>query len=193
MKKLAVFFPGIGYTVDKPLIYYSRKLAADNGYDIKLLPYEGFPQKVRGDKDKMKESFEMAWSQTLNMLQDDDLKDYDEILFVGKSVGTVVAGRFASESRYRDKISLILYTPLKYTFEYGISNAIAFTGSADPWVENESEIPKLCEKCDILLYIYKDANHSLETGMIDIDLDNMKDIMKKTEKYIKKKGKHYGN
>ena len=40
-KKLAVFFPGIGYTVDKPLLYYSRKLAASAGYDIRLLPYTG--------------------------------------------------------------------------------------------------------------------------------------------------------
>ena len=26
-KKLAVVFPGIGYTVDKPLLYYSAKMA----------------------------------------------------------------------------------------------------------------------------------------------------------------------
>ena len=32
MAKLAVFFPGIGYTVDKPLLYYSRKLAAALDY-----------------------------------------------------------------------------------------------------------------------------------------------------------------
>ena len=33
MKKLAVFFPGIGYTADKPLLYYSRKLAAELDYE----------------------------------------------------------------------------------------------------------------------------------------------------------------
>ena len=31
MKKLAVFFPGIGYSVDKPLMHYSRRFAADAG------------------------------------------------------------------------------------------------------------------------------------------------------------------
>ena len=30
-KKIAVFFPGIGYTCDKPLLYYSAKLAAAKG------------------------------------------------------------------------------------------------------------------------------------------------------------------
>ena len=43
MAKLAVFFPGIGYTVDKPLMYYSRKLAATYGYEIILRPYQEFP------------------------------------------------------------------------------------------------------------------------------------------------------
>ena len=38
MKKLAVFFPGIGYTVDKPLLYYSRKIAAEQGYAVEELP-----------------------------------------------------------------------------------------------------------------------------------------------------------
>ena len=33
MSKLAVIFPGIGYTVDKPLLHYSRRIAADLGYE----------------------------------------------------------------------------------------------------------------------------------------------------------------
>ena len=31
--KVAVFFPGIGYHCDKPLLYYSRKLAQECGYE----------------------------------------------------------------------------------------------------------------------------------------------------------------
>lgn len=34
MKKIAVLFPGIGYTCDKPLLYYSAKLAAEKGYEV---------------------------------------------------------------------------------------------------------------------------------------------------------------
>ena len=70
--KLAVFFPGIGYTVDKPLLYYSRKLAASAGYDIRLLPYTGFPDKILGDKSKMQESYQIALNQTRGMLSDVD-------------------------------------------------------------------------------------------------------------------------
>ena len=38
--KIAVFFPGIGYHCDKPLLYYVRKLAQECGYEkIVLLDY----------------------------------------------------------------------------------------------------------------------------------------------------------
>ena len=57
MKRLAVFFPGIGYTVDKPLMHYSRRLAEKLGFEICLLPYSGFPKKVKGDKARMRESY----------------------------------------------------------------------------------------------------------------------------------------
>lgn len=33
MNKMAVFFPGIGYHCDKPLLYYAQKLAAEKGYE----------------------------------------------------------------------------------------------------------------------------------------------------------------
>ena len=36
-KKIAVFFPGIGYTNEKPLMYYSRKLAAEHDYEVLIL------------------------------------------------------------------------------------------------------------------------------------------------------------
>ena len=96
MKRLAVFFPGIGYTVDKPLMHYSRRLAEKHGFEICLLPYGGFPKKVKGDKDKMQESYKIALKQTKEMLSDIDFEDCDDILFVGKSIGTIVAAKIAS-------------------------------------------------------------------------------------------------
>ena len=47
MKKLAVIFPGVGYHTDKPLLYYSKKLAFQNGYEIVEVPYGKFPKGVK--------------------------------------------------------------------------------------------------------------------------------------------------
>ena len=84
MKKLAVFFPGIGYTVDKPLMHYSRRLAADAGFEVLLLPYAGFPHEVRGDRKKMEESYGIALSQSRKMLSSTDFSEYGTILFIGR-------------------------------------------------------------------------------------------------------------
>ena len=110
MSTLAVFFPGIGYTADRPLLHFCRRLAAELGYEIKLLPYSGFPQQVRGDRSKMEECFRIALTQAGEMFADTDLTAYDDVLFVGKSVGTIVAAKIAAESAAQ--IRLVLYTPL---------------------------------------------------------------------------------
>ena len=185
MKKLAVFFPGIGYTLDKPLMYYSRRLAVDAGYEILILPYFGFPQNSRGDRNKMTESCKLALAQATEMLSGTELSEYDSILFVGKSIGTVVAAEIASNSSVLDRIHFVLYTPLEETFAFSANNAIVFTGDADPWVESGT-VPALCKKQGIPCHVIRDANHSLETGHVLKDIEIMKKIMRKTRNFIRK-------
>lgn len=52
-RKLVCLFPGIGYACDKPLLYYSRKLLKEMGWEIVPVAYSGFPGKVKGDPEKM--------------------------------------------------------------------------------------------------------------------------------------------
>ena len=183
MKRLAVFFPGIGYTVDKPLMHYSRRLAEKHGFEICLLPYSGFPKKVKGDKTKMQESYKIALKQAKEMLSDINFEDYDDILFVGKSVGTIVAAKIASKSSVQDRIRFIFYTPLEETFSFPIQDAIVFTGSADPWVD-EGHIPALCRESGIPCHVIPNANHSLETGDIPKDIESTHDVLTKIMTYI---------
>lgn len=178
MKKLAVFFPGIGYTADKPLLHFSRRLAADAGFEVLTLPYSGFPQKVKGDRGKLEESCRLALSQAGEMLSGIDFAEYDAILFVGKSIGTIVAAEIASCSPVPERTHFVLYTPLEDTFAFPLGNAIAFTGDADPWV-GDGVIPRLCRERDIPCRIIPNANHSLETGNVTEDIENLGIITKK--------------
>ena len=185
MRKLAVFFPGIGYTADMPLLYYSRSLAAERGYEIKLLPYGGFPRGVRGDRDKMAACWQLALTQAEEMLADTDLTAYDDILFVGKSIGTVVAARLASRSPAAGRIRLILYTPMEDTFVYPFDDAIVFTGDADPWVgATDSRIPELCRRRDIPCVRFPEANHSLEIGDGLRDVRALSRVMEETAGFM---------
>ena len=184
-KKLAVFFPGIGYTVDKPLMYFGRKLAAEQGYEIKLLPYSGFPEKIRGNRDRMKESYQIAAQQTQEMMSDVDPAQYDRIVFVGKSIGTIVAAGLAADPMYAERTALVLYTPLEETFSFPLRDAVVFTGSADPWVGGEkSRISALSARKGIPCFLIDGGNHSLETGDALKDIANLQKIMEETRSFL---------
>ena len=185
MSRLAVIFPGIGYTADKPLLYFCRRIAAGHGYEIRIMDYKGFPPKIAGDRKRMEESFSIALQQSLEMLSDVNLDDYEDILFVGKSIGTIAAAKLASESPRKDQIRLILFTPLADTFSFSFGKAIAFTGDDDPWVgKDKSPISGICEERGIPCSLIPCANHSLESKEVFADMKELYRIMKETERFI---------
>lgn len=185
MSRIAVFFPGIGYTMDRPLLHFSRRLAVEMDYEIKPITYGGFPQQVRGDRGKMEECFRLALRQSVEFLGDVDLTAYDDILFIGKSVGTIVAACLASQSAARERIRLVLYTPLEDTFTFRLSEAIAFTGGNDLWVGGkESRIAALCAARNIPCTVIPDANHSLETNDVQKDIETLREVMECTRQFI---------
>ena len=185
MNRLAVFFPGIGYTNDKPLMYYSRKLALEEGYEILPVNYTGFPEKIRGDRKRMAESISIADRQAEAILKDVRPDSYESLLFVSKSIGTVVAARLASASDVSGRIRQVLYTPLEETFSFPIRDAIVFTGDADPWTgKEESQIPRLCRERQLPCTLISGGNHSLECGDAMKDIRNLQKIIQETEAYI---------
>ena len=163
-KKLAVIFPGVGYHCDKPLLYFSKKLALQKGYEILEVKYDILSAKeaLKDVKDGDERIFKMAVEKAMEKFSEVTLSEYKDILLVGKSFGTVVAG-------YCDnKLSLnakhIVFTPVPKTFEYlGKGCGIVFHGTKDPLCENEVARQK-CEELELDLIEVEGANHSLEGG-----------------------------
>lgn len=180
--KLAVLFPGIGYHCDKPLLYYAAKLAKALKYEVLPVSYTGFPEKVRGNVDKMRECLGIAWAQANELLKPVDWSAYNNVLFVGKSIGTIVGSAYAEEKGLA--VHSILLTPLAETFRYVCGNAVAFHGTADPWAET-GKIVKACREADIPVYLTEGANHSLETGDVRRDVEILRDTIWKIELYIR--------
>ena len=180
-RKLIVLFPGLGYTCDKPLLYYTGKLAGRMGFEVVPVPYGGFPKNAKGDREKMRQCFDLAIEQTEQLLKSIDWNRYDDILFVGKSIGTIAAVFYAV--KHHLKVRSILFTPLEETFQEGMPEAIAFHGTADPWAETP-KIRKACQERKIPLYMTENANHSLETGDVETDLSHMITVMQTVREYI---------
>lgn len=184
--KLAIFFPGIGYHCDKPLLYYSRKLADEAGYkSILTLDYSlagsNITGNIRGDKEKMLQAFSYLYEQAAKQLSSINWQDYDEIIFISKSIGTVIASAFAQH----EKISCrqILYTPLCETYDFHPQNAIAFLGTSDPWSDIE-KVTDISGEQKIPLFLYPDANHSLETEDTLRNIKTLQDVMEETKRFL---------
>lgn len=182
--KIVCLFPGIGYTCDKPLLYYSSKMLSALGWQTIRIAYGGFPSGVKGNAAKMKQCAEMALEQAEKLLKDTDWSRYDEILFVSKSVGTVVAGAYAQ--KHHIACRHVLFTPVEASFSFGIREAIAFHGTSDPWADSEV-IRDACLAAGIPLYTTEKANHSLETGDVGDDIETLKNTMNIVKDYAEGK------
>ena len=180
MSKKAVIFPGIGYHKDKPLLYYSIRIAKACGYSIECVDFSSisWDKKDLNDPVRMKEIFDQAMELAGSQLG--GTKD-DEVLFISKSIGTVVAACFAREKGIDAK--QIYFSPLVHFGMYAPNEGIAFYGDADPLADAD-EIEKICADMKIAAYRISGGNHSLETGDTDIDLKNLSMIMDRVKEYI---------
>lgn len=173
--KLAVLFPGIGYTADKPLLYYSEKLAKQYHYETVKVSYGKLSK-------NLDEAFREALARTETLLVKYDWMQYEEILFLSKSIGTAVACAYAQ--KYKIRCKNIYYTPLEQTFTYHPQSGIVFHGTADPWAKTEMMEAK-CKEYSLPLHILEGTNHSLEVqDDIRLNIRNLAKIMEVAEKYI---------
>lgn len=180
-EKTAVLFPGIGYTCEKPLLYYSGKIAARCGYRVITVPYGNFPSGIKGNKEKMEAAFYSALEQAERMLDDTDFCGR-EVLFISKSVGTIVSAAYAKNHHL--SVRSISFTPLEQTFLFAEGEGIMFHGTSDPWAADSDRIREACKKIQQPLYEIGNADHSLETGDVETDICNLQKIMRQVLAYI---------
>ncbi|WP_455716453.1 hypothetical protein [Anaerosporobacter sp.] len=184
-KNLAIIFPGMGYNSNKPLLYYSKNLAENLGFETIEVDYGTLP---KGD---LKAAFEHAMNETRKSLKEQgvtDFNQYDKILFLAKSIGTAVSGTLANKLIHEDssissKLFSIYLTPVKHSLPMLCGNGIVFHGTSDTWVETQDVIDT-CQDLSMSLYTTDQADHSMETGDVITDLDNMKTIMEHCKEYI---------
>lgn len=182
-RMLAVVFPGVGYHVDKPLLYYSRKLIQALGYEVINIEYDSFPPNIKGDVYKMKKAFFTALSNTEEQLKNIDFYGFEKVVFISKSIGTIVASEY--DRMHSVGAKHIYYTPVAQTFNSISDKSIVFHGTSDNWVDT-SIVKDGCENKNIPLIVIENANHSLETGEVMTDTQNMAMIMKATKDFLEK-------
>ena len=180
MGKKVIVFPGIGYHKDKPLLYYGRKLAREAGYQEQCIDFSGIVWEKDDLKkpDKIKEIFAQAMEKVIS---EAEIDADDDLLFISKSIGTVVAAWFAKEKGIRAK--QIYFSPLVLLEDYAQEGGIAFYGDSDP-LADAKEIERICAEKKIKAYKTTGGNHSLEINDTEENLKNLAEIMQRVKSYI---------
>ncbi|MBP3272159.1 MAG: alpha/beta hydrolase [Ruminococcus sp.] len=171
--KLCILFPGIGYHCDKPLLYYTAMLAASKDYKVIKLQFSGF--------ESADNAADHAYEQSEKQLSEINFHEYDKIVFVGKSIGTVACQRYRHEHEI-NALSILL-TPLTETFKFPAHDCAAFHGTSDPLADTGA-IVKLCNEKKVILHTYNNANHSLEVREAFTDLNTLSDVLTKINKLL---------
>ena len=189
-KKLCFMLSGTGYTYDKPLLYYSTMLLLENEFDIVHIHYsyekDVFDRELEYIIDLMENDVDSVVKEVL------EESSYEEVMFLGKSLGTIpLISKYIKEARY-SKCKTILLTPLlKYDlFFEGVMNSsntmLVVIGNKDIHFIDE-KIVKLQERENINLLEIANANHSLEMEPTNTEhsLEVMFEIMGRIRNFIK--------
>lgn len=186
MSKLAILFPGMGYSCDRPLLYYAGKLAMEAGYDnIIRLKYNAASANIMNDDEKKKKVFKELYEDAIEQLSEIDFSAYDDIVFISKSIGTVIAAYYAKENKVACRN--IFMTPVKETFIHNPHNGLVISGTKDPWIDY-SLVIEGCKEHNLMLMSIDGGNHSLEVDDTVTNLSYISAVMTKIKSFLNKRG-----
>ena len=150
-KKIVIAFPGARGT-EIPLLYFGAKHYEDMGYERRFVSYP------RNREITLKNVLNNA----LEMLQDLDWNEYEDIVFVAKSLGTVVCCLVKELRNIPAK--LVLFTPLEQTLPYIRSDndvLLVSMGDRDHFLSAD-RLAQHCENEGIVYHIEEGVGHRME-------------------------------
>lgn len=170
MKKLVVIFPGVGYGFKHPLLYYADLLYEEKGYERKYMSYQDICMDEKLTlEEKMAKVREFVFEQAKGI----DFNEYEEVVFLSKSIGTAEAGALAE--KFGIKVTQIFLTPIERAIPYIKAGSNVVIGTRD---EAYSVCKKHCEIYNINALYIEDGDHSLEVqGEMYINIDILKQVM----------------
>lgn len=181
---LVVLLPGIGYTCQRSLLDYSKKLAAEMGFDVLPIEY-GFQiaRKQVNHSDEFNIVIRECREILLKALGTEG--KYKKIVFIGKSIGTLIQSSI-SEKLVNYKVKNIYLTPVTETIKIGIKeDSLVISGNADPLI-NKQAIEQLRNNENITFMEIDNADHSLNVKNDVIkSIDVLNSIIKNEKEFLK--------
>lgn len=169
-KKIVFSFPG-GRGTEVPLLYFGAKYYEDQGYEKRFVEYPAFGH-----------DFDTVYDNAKAILESFDLDEYDDIVFVAKSKGTVVACKLKEDLKLN--ASLVLFTPLADTLPFikGDNQIVLVAASNnDRHLESEA-LCSLCESEGVPYYIEPNVGHRMEVrNNLEKNLQTIRNVIGRLE------------
>jgi hypothetical protein len=189
--RLAVVFPGRGYTAQAPLLYYTISSLLDNGINVLSIDYRYFDNpdfESLGRDDQMRwlyNDVESAYQEAVN-----EVESRLEIL-VGKSLGTIAIGHILDTCPESSVCKVIWHTPLillpeiQRQVEEHKPDSLFVIGTADPHYD-EGILARLVETTSGEAVVVDGANHAMEVpGGVNDSLWAMEKIVDSVAEFVK--------
>lgn len=170
-RKIVISFPG-GRGYEIPLLYFSSKHFEDLGYEKLFI----------SPPDSGEIKFETLYERAEKIIQSIAFEEYENIIFIAKSIGTVVACKI--KEMYKIPASLILYTPLNDTLPYinHKNNILLISAGENDRHLDSKTLRGLCEEEGIRCYIEPNVGHRMEVkGDLKRDLEIISNVINEME------------
>ncbi len=175
MKNLAVIFPGLDYSLEKPLLYYAGKSVRNFGFEVVEVTYGKLPE---GDRQKALDYALLAANVAVNKIS---FEAYDNIFFISKGNGTAVAGSILQNMI--QKVYHILFAPINDAVSSFSEDCLVFTSSKDDTIHID-EVMKRHGEIAFELHVSKEADHNLELGDALKDIFMLRKVQEICQRYI---------
>lgn len=178
---LIILLPGNSYGIEAPMLYYSFGIGLELGYDILAIEYAF--QKVGKFYDASEVPFIIddcrhAIDEAMTFYP------YKNIIFVGKSFGTVVQS-VLSEELVGVTIKHVFLTPVKKALPaMRLFESLVITGTDDPFFTSE-DIATVSSLSHVTVKAYQDADHSMNTSSYKESLAILSDLADRIFEFMK--------
>ena len=189
--KLAIVFPGFGYTCHMPLLYYPTRLLLQKGFDVLWVETDYSTNKKYIESDDLERSKWIKEDALAACRAALSAHGYTQLVLIGKSIGTAALAALLTYKALPEDSRFIWLTPVINDDEVRAMiiknprrNSLFLAGMEDPHY-SQDHLREIQEATGANVLALAHANHSLEVkGDVFLSIAILKMVIEGIEKMV---------